>query len=575
MERGNDTSRDAVRTERGTVSRRKLVTGATAALGAATVATLAARGGFAQEQSGTSPATPNVLSSTPVPAEVTANIDDWPVAQGDLQATRAAKNSPITSETIGKLAPIWTVPITVSGNFSGITANAVILGDVIYYQDMQSNVFALDRATGKELWRYDAKVPSNGPNGVAVAYGMVFAATGDTSVVFALDQKTGALIWENDVSNSDFECIDMAPAVYDNTVYISTNPNNTTYGNYRGGARGILYALDAKGGSTLWSFDTAADNLWGNPRTNSGAGLWYPPSFDEDGSMYFGTGNPAPYPGNAEYPSGSSRPKPNDYADSMVSLSLDTGGVNWSLNAKPHDLFDHDFQQSPVLAEVTFPEAKEPTLIAVGAGKTGTVIACEAKSGGLLWKTAVGIHENDDMEWLPEGTTRVYPGGLGGVESPIAFGDGKIFAPYINFPIYVKPDNVDNSVPNDITQATGGLAAIDAITGDIVWDFKQNAMVVAGATVVNDLVFSGALDGYLRAHDIKTGKVVWQWEAPAGLNAPLAVAGDTIVFAAGAPIFVATQPQETAGATPAASPAATPRAGRQPPHGRRTRRSWP
>ncbi|HWK79425.1 MAG TPA: PQQ-binding-like beta-propeller repeat protein, partial [Thermomicrobiales bacterium] len=113
----------------------------------------------------------------------------------------------------------------------------------------------------------------------------------------------------------------------------------------------------------------------------------------------------------------------------------------------------------------------------------------------------------------------------------------------------------------DITQATGGLAAIDAITGDIVWDFKQNAMVVAGATVVNDLVFSGALDGYLRAHDIKTGKVVWQWEAPAGLNAPLAVAGDTIVFAAGAPIFVATQPQETAGATPAASPAATPASG--------------
>lgn len=519
------------------------------------------RGGLAQEQSGTSPATPNVLSSTPVPDEVTANASAWPVAQGNLQATRAAKDSPITAETVSTLAPLWTVPITVSGNFSGITANAVIIDDTIYYQDMQSNVFALELATGKEIWRYDTNVPNNGPNGVAVAYGMVYAATGDTSVVFALDQKTGALIWENDVSNGDFECIDMAPAVYDNTVYISTNPNNVTNGNYRGGARGILFALDAKGGSTLWSFDTAADNLWGNPRTNSGAGIWYPPSFDEAGSIYFGTGNAGPYPGNAEYPNGSSRPKPNDYADSMVSLSLETGGVNWFINAKPHDLFDHDFQQSPVLAEVTFPNNTEPTLIAVGAGKTGTVIACEAKSGGLLWKTAVGKHENDDREWLPEGTTRVYPGGLGGVESPIAFGDGKIFAPYIDFPLYVKPDNVDSSVPNDITQATGGLAAIDAITGDIVWDMKQNAMVVAGATVVNDLVFSGALDGYLRAHDVKTGEVVWQWEAPAGLNAPLAVAGDTIVFAAGAPIFVATEQDGTPIATPAGS---TPAAARQP-----------
>ncbi|MGC4192010.1 MAG: PQQ-binding-like beta-propeller repeat protein [Thermomicrobiales bacterium] len=541
MERDtNEKPFDAIRSGTRMVSRRKLVTGATATVGAAALASMVAHGSFAQEQSGTSPATPNVLSSTPVPEEVTANANDWPVAQGNLQATRAAVNSPITSETVSKLAPLWTVPITVSGNFSGITANAVIIGDVIYYQDMQSNVFALDRATGKELWRYDTNVPNNGPNGVAVAYGMVFAATGDNSIAFAVDQQSGKLLWQATLSNSDFECIDMAPAVYDNTVYISTNPNNTTYGNYRGGARGILYALDAKTGKTLWSFDTAADNLWGNPRTNSGAGLWYPPSFDENGSMYFGTGNAAPYPGNKEYPSGSSRPKPNDYADSMVSLSLDTGGVTWFINAKPHDLFDHDFQQSPVLAEVTFPNNTEPTLIAVGAGKTGTVIACEAKTGGMLWKTKVGKHENDDLEWLPEGTTRVYPGGLGGVESPIAFGDGKIFAPYIDFPIFVKPDNVDSSAGADITQATGGLAAIDAITGDIVWDVKQNAMVVAGATVVNDLVFSGAIDGYLRAHDIKTGKVVWEWEAPGGLNAPLAVAGDMIVFAAGAPIFVAT-----------------------------------
>lgn len=148
------------------------------------------RGGLAQEQSGTSPATPNVLSSTPVPDEVTANASAWPVAQGNLQATRAAKDSPITAETVSTLAPLWTVPITVSGNFSGITANAVIIDDTIYYQDMQSNVFALELATGKEIWRYDTNVPNNGPNGVAVAYGMVYAATGDTSVVFALDQKT-------------------------------------------------------------------------------------------------------------------------------------------------------------------------------------------------------------------------------------------------------------------------------------------------------------------------------------------------------------------------------------------------
>lgn len=429
------------------------------------------------------------------------------------------------------------MPITVSGNFSGITATPVILNGTIYLQDMQSNVFALDRETGEEVWRMDYSVRNNGPNGVAVAYDRVYAATGDTSVAFCLDARTGELIWENDVSNNNFECIDMAPLVYDNVVYVSTNPNNVSHGNYRGGARGILFALDAETGVTLWQFDTATDNLWGNPRTNSGAGLWYPPSVDDQGNLYFGTGNPGPYPGNEQYPNASSRPGPNDYANSMVSLDPATGAVRWSVNAKPHDLMDHDFQHTPVLATVTLNET--PTLIAVGAGKTGTVIATYADSGAMLWETEVGMHENDELQELPPGTTRVFPGGLGGVESPIAFGDSKIFVPYIDFPMYLTPTNADSTAGGNIAGATGGFAAIDAVTGDIVWDNKVNAMVVAGATVVNDVVLSGSMDGYMRAYDLNSGETVWEFRASAGLNAPPAVAGDLIVFAAGGPIFTA------------------------------------
>ena len=432
-----------------------------------------------------------------------------------------------------------------------MTATPVIIDNVVYLQDMQSNVVAFDLGTGKEIWRADYSDPSNGPNGVAVAYDMVFAATGDTSVAFALDIKTGKEIWSAKLSNNDFECIDMAPAVYDNTVYISTNPNNTTHGNYRGGARGILYALDAATGKTLWSFDTATDNLWGAPRLNSGAGVWYPPSFDENGSLYIGTGNPAPYPGNEQYPNGSSRPGPNDYSDSMLSLDLSTGGVRWAINALPHDIYDHDFQQSPVLATVSLNGTD--TLISVGAGKTGTVIAADATTGAMLWKTAVGKHENDEAQELPQGTTEVYPGGLGGVESPISFGDGKIFVPYIDTPQYLTPTGAGDA-PADKPQATGGFAAIDAASGDIVWDVKENAMVVAGATVVNDVVFSGSLDGYLRAYDLKTGDGVWKAQMPAGLNAPMAVTTDMIVFASAAPLIAATP----GGATPVTLPKANP-----------------
>jgi glucose dehydrogenase len=532
------------------ISRRKLVLGSAAVVGAVGIAAIATQGDAKEPQTGTGPATPNVLNGTPVPPEVTEHANDWPVAQGNLQSTRAAANSPINSSNVSKLAVLWETPITASGGFGGITASPVIIDQTIYFQDMQSNVFALDRATGKEIWRTDYNVGNNGPDGVAVAYGMVFAATGDTSVAFALDAKTGKEIWSARLTNNDFESIDMAPAVYDNVVYISTNPNNTTNGNYRGGARGIVWALDAKSGKTLWSFDTSTDNLWGAPRLNSGAGLWYPPSFDEDGNMYMGVGNAAPYPGNKQYPNGSSRPGPNDYAASLVSLSLATGGVNWSINALPHDIMDHDFQQSPVLATVKF--GGVDTLISVGAGKTGTVMAADAKTGAMLWKTNVGKHQNDQLQELPPGTTEIYPGTLGGVESPIAFGDGKIFVPYIDAPAYLSPDGAGKP-PAQKPAPTGGFCAIDAVTGEILWDNKVPAYVVAGATVVNDLVFSGSFDGYLRAYDVKTGKTVWEWAAPAGLNAPMGVAGDTIVFAAGTPILVATP----AGGTPA--PARTPK----------------
>jgi len=484
-----------------------------------------------QPQTGTDPATPNVLSSTPVPEEVTKYANDWPVVQGDLQATRAARNSPIDSSTVSSLQVAWQVPVQV-----GITAPPVILNGVVYYQDMMSNVFAMDLATGDEIWRKDYNVSSNGPNGVAVAYGMVFAATGDTATAFALDLATGEELWTARLTNNDFECIDMAPAVYDNTVYVSTNPNNTTYGNYRGGARGIIYALDAKSGRTLWSFDTATNNNFDSPRLNAGAGLWYPPSFDEQGNMYFGTGNAGPYPGNDNHPNGSSRPGANDYSDSIVSVDLYSGGVNWYVNALPHDIMDHDFQNSPVLATITLNDTEVP--IAVGSGKTGTVMAVSRNSGAMLWKTDVGKHQNDLMQELPPGTTEVYPGTLGGVLTPLAFSDGRIFATYIDAPAYLSPNGAGER-PVERTPARGGVCAIDARNGDILWDNAIPAMMLTGATVANDLVFASGGEGVLRAFNVETGEEAWNTELPAGINAPLGIAGDTIVLAAASGISIA------------------------------------
>jgi len=121
-------------------------------------------------------------------------------------------------------------------------------------------------------------------------------------------------------------------------------------------------------------------------------------------------------------------------------------------------------------------------------------------------------------EGVSAGHNRNLPRTLGGVESPIAFGDGKVFVPCIDFSMFPTPTTAATAGHVDVSQATGGFAAIDAATGPIVWDNEVDAIVVAGAAVFNDVVLPGSLDGYLRTYDAETGKQVWEFAATAGLE---------------------------------------------------------
>jgi outer membrane protein assembly factor BamB len=403
---------------------------------------------------------------------------------------------------------------------------------------MLSNVFALARDDGAVRWEKRYETVTIGPNGLAIGYGRLYWTIGDTAEVFALDAATGEEAWRVRLSHHGGAGVDMAPTVYDNTVYVSTVPGNSkTF--YGGGRKGILYALDAQSSAVLWSFDTTTDNLWGNPRINSGGGLWYPPSVDEQGYLYFGTGNPGPFPGvvafDTAYPNGSSRPGPNDYTNSLVSLDPRTGALRWYHNANPHDLFDLDFQNTPVLA--TVPINGTPTAVAIGSGKTGTVIAFDAATGAMLWETKVGTHQNDDVQAIPPGKTlEVFPGPLGGVETPMAYADGTLFVPVVNLGLSYTATEVDFA-SLDLAQGTGELVALDATDGSVEWRVELPSMNVGAATVANDVVFTATLDGLVRAYDTATGAPLMVAQLGAGINAPPAVAGDLLLVAAAGPMI--------------------------------------
>ncbi|HEY7032357.1 MAG TPA: PQQ-binding-like beta-propeller repeat protein [Thermomicrobiales bacterium] len=512
---------------------------------------LAGRGGFAQEGGGNprqQPATPSALGPA-VPPEVANNPNDWVVPMGDYQAHRAAANSPISTQNVSQLGVAWSFPIPGTSAFGAVTSVPIVVGDTIYLQDMQSNVYALDRTTGQQKWVAQFNVPTEGPNGVAIGYGMLYGSLGNTSEVFAINAANGQGVWRVKLSNNDLMGIDMVPTVYNNVLYVSTVPGNSQRF-YRGGGKGILYALDAGTGAELWEFDTTTDNLWGNARLNSGGGLWYPPSIDDQGNVYFGVGNAAPWPGvvadGTPWPNGSSRPGDNDYASSMVSLDPQTGAIRWSHNAKPHDLFDLDFQLTPIIATVNVNGTD--TKVAIGSGKAGRVIAVNADTGDVLWDTKVGKHQNDDLQAIAPGqTVEVYPGTLGGVETPMAYSDGTVFVPVVNLS---RQYNSTGSVGTlDYGKATGELVAIDATTGQIKWDAQIPTMVLGGAAVANDVVFTAGLDGMVRGFNVADGSQVFSYQAAAGINAPLAIAGDTLLVPAGG-FLISPAAQSSVAATP-------------------------
>jgi outer membrane protein assembly factor BamB len=333
------------------------------------------------------------------------------------------------------------------------------------------------------------------------------------------------------------EGIDMAPAVYDDTVYVSTVPGNTK-SFYKGNGQGVLWALDAESGKEKWSFDTVPADLWSDEHTsiNSGGGLWHPPAFDSDGRLFAAIANPAPWPGTDELPWGTSRPGPNLYTNSLVSLNPDDGSINWHYQVLPHDVYDWDLHLPPIVTE---DDGRE---LVIASGKGGFVYAMDADDGQLLWKTSVGVHNGHDndnalalegeLDKMPKLPVTVLPGALGGVETQMAVDDGVVYAPIVNLATTYQTQEKRKL---DFEGGTGEMVALDVSSGDVLWRTKFAQPTYGAATVSNDLVFTTTFDGKLVALDKQDGKVTWQTQLPAGTNATVAIAGDTVVTAASYP----------------------------------------
>jgi outer membrane protein assembly factor BamB len=453
----------------------------------------------------------------------------WPDANGDLANTRVADSS-ISSATVSKLTPAWTYKLTgigaagVGGSGS-LASNPIVEDGVVYVQDLDADVYALSLSSGKLVWEYECNDPAKtgpGPNGVAVANGRVYGQTNLSA--FALNATTGKPAWVNSsVLSKGQGTFGVQPQVANGRVYLGSQ-----YGTGPGG--GVLMALNASTGALEWKFNTVSGPEPGVKAIGLGSGgIWETPLVGTDGSVTYGIGNP--YQTLAE---AISHPAVQLYTNSDVNLDAATGKLRWYYQGVPNDFKDYDMQTSPISATA----AGAP--VVVGSGKMGFVYEMNADTGKLMWKTPVGVHNGTDddsakalhHQFKVKIPYTIAPGAIGGVLTNLALADNTLYVATIDVPLTYT--NVNQAAATTSTgEVDGEVEALSLSTGEVQWDTKVKQVPIGAMTVANDLVFTTLENGTLLAFDRHSGKLVYQRKLPTTTNAPIAIAGSTIIVPAG------------------------------------------
>jgi alcohol dehydrogenase (cytochrome c) len=444
---------------------------------------------------------------------------DWALPNLDLSSTRAVPSSPIDRQTVRTLHLAWRFRFRIRPTPDGaFTATPVVSGGTVYVQDMRSNVFALDLKTGAIRWRRLFDATSGGPNGLAVVGGRIYGAT--DSYAFALSAATGKTLWRHLLVTLTQRFVNIAPQVDGGVVYVSTiglPPNG----------RGTLYALDADTGDVHWKLDTIRGR-WRVPALAGGGGAWYTPSI-AGGQVFWGIANPLPWGGSRRYPNGAVFAGRALYTSSLLVTDTASGKLLWYDQVTPHDVRDYDFQDPPILGSIGGRD------VVFGAGKAGRVIAWDRSTHERLWQALVGLHRNDRGP-LPPRKVIVCPGLYGGVLTPMAYADGKLFVPVVDLCMRGGAFGYEPLSRVDVAgRGRGELVALDAATGRTVWRRRLPQPDFGCATAADGVVFTTTFDGAVYAFDSDSGATLWKAAMRGGVNACASLAGDTLLVGAGVP----------------------------------------
>ena len=351
------------------------------------------------------PAEPAIASS---PA--TAADGEWTHYGSSQHATRYSRLAQITPANAAKLEEAWTYHLGLQSrdkhSAHQLELTPIMVDGLLYGCDTHNAIFALDPATGRQVWRHDTKIDMEaGGRGVcrgvsfyrAVGAGecatRLLVGTVDNKLI-AVDAKSGescrSFGKEGSVDLSEGEGLEPATRGWINP----TSPPAIVHGTAVIGSfivdnvstrvpPGVIRGYDAVTGALKWAFDPGKPDDHNPPApggayTQSTPNAWPPFSGDEAlGLVYVPMGN-----GSPDYYGPHRTPETDRFSVATVALDADTGAVRWTFQAVHHDLWDYDLAAQPAL--VDFPTAAGPVPALIQATKTGQIFVLDRRNGQPL-----------------------------------------------------------------------------------------------------------------------------------------------------------------------------------------------
>jgi alcohol dehydrogenase (cytochrome c) len=349
--------------------------------------------------------------------------DNWVNYNGDYSGRRYSAMTQITPANVSHLAAKWVFHTQEAGPLEGTP----VVVDGVMFMTSGNDAYALNAETGKQLWHHSRAVteglvddPASHHNrGVAVLGTRVYMTT-DNAHLLCLDARSGNLIWDvlYATGNKNYGATS-APLIVKDKVLVGTAGGDS-------GVRGFLAAIDAETGKEIWRFWTIpgpgefGNDSWpGDLYLHGGGTTWMPGTYDAElNTLYWGTGNPTP-----DY-DGSVRPGDDLYTSCLLALDPDTGKLKWYFQYSPHNLYDYDAEQTPVLVNANF--KGQSRKLVVSASRNGYLYILDRTNGKYLYSKqfvpnlnwARGIDENGrpiSNDLIPnEKGVRVCPSASGG-----------------------------------------------------------------------------------------------------------------------------------------------------------------